>query len=73
MNINVQGLKFFLEQKSFMLFPLSAELYLTRLVVWENISELALLCRLHKLERMLGGRGSSGVNALNSKILCLCI
>lgn len=74
MNIDVQGLKFFLEQKkSFMLFPLTTELYLTRLVVWENISELAQLCRLHQLEKMLGDKGSSGVNALNSQIWCLCI
>lgn len=74
MNINVQEMKFFLEQKkSFMLFPLDGILYLMRLVVWENISELAQLCRLHQLERTLGVRRSSGVSALNSQILCLCI
>lgn len=67
MNTDVQGLMFIL------LFPLSAELYLTRLVVWENVSELAQLCRLHQLERTWGGRGSSSVNALNSQMLCLCI
>lgn len=74
MNSNVQEVKFFLEQKkSFMLFPLDGVLYLMRLVVWENISELAQLCRLYQLERTLGVRGSSGVSALNNKILCLCI
>jgi len=42
-------------------------------MVWENISELARLCRLHQLEGKLGGRGSSGVNVLKGKIFCLCI